>query len=64
MQILRIDSSTTGDQSISRKLPDELLAHFTAKHPEAKVVTRALVAEQLPHIAPITTGALRTGTSR
>ena len=26
MQILRIDSSTTGDQSISRKLTDELLA--------------------------------------
>ena len=45
MQILRIDSSTTGDQSISRKLTDELLAHFTAKHPEAKVVTRDLVAE-------------------
>ena len=48
MQILRIDSSTTGDQSISRKLTDELLAHFTAKHPEAKVVTRDLVAEPLP----------------
>ena len=60
MQILRIDSSTTGDQSISRKLTDELLAHFTAKHPEAKVVTRDLVAEPLPHIDPITTSAIRT----
>ena len=60
MQILRIDSSTTGDQSISRKLTDELLAHFTAKHPEAKVITRDLVAEPLPHIDPITTSAIRT----
>ena len=60
MQILRIDSSTTGDQSISRKLTDELLAHFTAKHPEAKVIKRDLVAEPLPHIDPITTSAIRT----
>ena len=60
MQILRIDSSPTGDQSISRKLTGELLAHFTAKHPDAKVVTRDLVAEPLPHIDPITTSAIRT----
>ncbi|WP_421992232.1 FMN-dependent NADH-azoreductase [Qipengyuania sp.] len=60
MQILRIDSSTTGDQSISRKLTDELLAHFTNLHPDAKVVTRDLVAEPLPHIDPITTSAIRT----
>ena len=60
MQILRIDSSTTGDQSISRKLTDELLAHFTAKHPDAKVVTRDLVAEPLAHIDPLTTKAIRT----
>lgn len=60
MQILRIDSSTTGDQSISRKLTDELLAHFTARHPDAKVVTRDLVADPLAHIDPITTKAIRT----
>jgi FMN-dependent NADH-azoreductase len=60
MQILRIDSSTTGEQSISRKLTDELLAHFTAKHPDAKVVTRDLVAQPLAHIDPITTDAIRT----
>ncbi|KWV94541.1 FMN-dependent NADH-azoreductase [Erythrobacter sp. AP23] len=60
MQILRIDSSTTGDQSISRKLTDALLAHFTNLHPEAKVVTRDLVAEPLAHIDPITTSAIRT----
>ncbi|WP_370187275.1 FMN-dependent NADH-azoreductase [Qipengyuania sp.] len=60
MQILRIDSSTTGDQSITRKLTDELLTHFTTKYPDAKVVTRDLVAEPLAHIDPITTSAIRT----
>lgn len=60
MQILRIDSATTGDQSVSRKLTDEILAHFTQKHPDAAVVTRDLVADPLPHIDPITTKAIRT----
>lgn len=60
MQILRIDSATTGEQSISRKLTDALVAHFTAKHPDATVIERDLVAEPLPHIDPITTKAIRT----
>ncbi len=60
MQILRIDSSTTGEQSISRKLTDELVRHFTTSHPDAKVVSRDLVADPLPHIDPITTSAIRT----
>ncbi|MCV0382188.1 MAG: NAD(P)H-dependent oxidoreductase [Erythrobacter sp.] len=60
MQILRVDSSTTGDQSVSRQIADRLLAHFTEKHPDAKVVTRDLVADPLPHIDPITTKAIRT----
>lgn len=60
MQILRIDSSTTGDQSISRKLTDELTRHFTDKHPDATLVKRDLVADPLPHIDPITTKAIRT----
>lgn len=60
MQILRIDSSTTGDHSISRKLTDELVAHFIAKHPGAKVVTRDLVAAPLAHIDAVTTAAIRT----
>ena len=60
MQILRIDSATTGEQSISRKLTDELVRHFTAKHPDATVIERDLVAEPLPHIDPITTKAIRT----
>lgn len=60
MQILRIDSATTGEQSISRKLTQMIADHFAQKHPEAQVVARDLVADPLPHIDPITTKAIRT----
>ena len=60
MQILRIDSATTGEQSVTRRLTDELTRHFREKHPDAKVVERDLVADPLAHIDPITTKAIRT----
>lgn len=60
MQILRVDSATTGEQSISRKLTQLITDHFAAANPEATVVTRDLVADPLPHIDPITTAAIRT----
>ena len=60
MQILRIDSATTGEQSISRQLTQLITDHFAAKHPEAAIVSRDLVDNPLPHIDPITTKAIRT----
>ena len=60
MQILRIDSATTGDQSVTRKLTDLVTEHFTEAHPDAKVIHRDLVENPLAHIDPITTKALRT----
>ena len=60
MQILRIDSSTTGEQSISRKLTDLITEHFASAHPDATVIHRDLVANPLEHIDPITTKAVRT----
>lgn len=60
MQILRIDSATTGDQSVTRRLTEELTRHFREQHPDAKVIERDLVADPLPHIDPITTKAIRT----
>ncbi len=60
MQILHIDSATTGEQSISRKLTEKLVAHFREKHPDANVVERDLAADPLPHLNPITTKAIRT----
>ena len=60
MQILRIDSATTGEQSVTRKLTDLITQHFTEAHPNAKVIHRDLVDNPLAHIDPITTKALRT----
>ena len=60
MQILRIDSATTGDQSITRKLTGKLLDRFKTQNEGATVVERDLVAEPLAHIDPITTAAIRT----
>lgn len=60
MQILHIDSSTTGDQSITRKLTAQIAEHLRGKHPDANYVLRDLVADPLPHIDPITTQAIRT----
>ncbi len=59
MQILRIDSATTGANSVSRVLTQAIVDHLTAGHPDATLVERDLVAEPLPHIDPVTTGAIR-----
>ena len=59
MQILRIDSATTGANSVSRVLTQAIVDHLAAKHPEAKLIERDLVADPLPHIDPVTTGAIR-----
>ncbi|MGI9376241.1 MAG: FMN-dependent NADH-azoreductase [Tsuneonella suprasediminis] len=59
MQILRIDSASTGANSISRQVTQALTDHFTAKYPNATLVTRDLVADPLPHIDDARTGAIR-----
>ena len=59
MQILRIDSATTGANSVSRELTAAIIEHLAGKHPEARLVERDLAADPLPHIDPVTTGAIR-----
>lgn len=59
MQILKIDSSTSGPASVSRELTEAAVEHFRAKHPEAKVVYRDLATDPLPHMDEVATGALR-----
>ncbi|BBC72594.1 conserved hypothetical protein [Altererythrobacter sp. B11] len=59
MQILRIDSATTGDNSVSRELTQAALDHFREKHPDATVVERDLGTDPLPHLDNVTTGAIR-----
>ncbi|MXO62149.1 FMN-dependent NADH-azoreductase [Qipengyuania oceanensis] len=60
MQILRIDSATTGEQSVTRKLTQKLVDHFRQQNPDATVIERDLVADPLSHIDGITTAAIRT----
>ena len=59
MQILRIDSATTGEASVSRKLTDLIAAHFREKYPDATWVERDFATDPLPHIDGARTGAIR-----
>ncbi len=49
MKILHIDSSVTGEKSVSRPLTKEAVAKLKAIHPDAEVVYRDLVKEPLRH---------------
>lgn len=59
MQILRIDSASTGESSVSRVLTQAIVDHFRAANPGANVIERDLVADPLPHIDVARTGAIR-----
>lgn len=59
MQILRIDSATTGKDSVTRELTEAIAAHFREKHPDATWVTRDFAADPLPHLDRASTGAIR-----
>jgi len=59
MQILRIDTAVTGSQSVSRELTQALTDHFRTKYPDAKLVEHDYGRQPLPHIDPVTMGAIR-----
>ena len=48
MTILRLDSSITGEHSVSRTLTDAITAQLTAVSPGEMLVVRDLVAAPLP----------------
>ena len=50
MTILKIDSSITGETSVSRQLTAAALDQLLAQDPGARVVTRDLAAEPLDHL--------------
>lgn len=50
MNILHLDSSILGPQSVSRMLSADIVAKLTASHPAAKVTYRDLVADPLSHL--------------
>lgn len=59
MKILHIDSSTTGEDSVTRELTAAIVAHLQAKTPDAQVERLDLEANPVPHLDVVTTGALR-----
>ena len=50
MTILHIDSSITGDASVSRQVSRAIVGSLAAANPAATVVRRDLAAEPLPHL--------------
>ena len=57
--ILRIDSSITGEASVSRRLTDRIIARLTKADPKAMVVERDL-SSGVPHIDSAWIGAVYT----
>ena len=50
MTILHLDSSITGEASVSRQLSAAIVDQLTARDPDAGVVRRDLVASPLSHL--------------
>ncbi len=50
MTIVKIDSSITGENSVSRQLTAAILDQLNARAPAATIVTRDLAAEPLDHL--------------
>jgi FMN-dependent NADH-azoreductase len=50
MKLLHLDSSITGDNSVSRQLTASIVARLTAADPLIAVTRRDLAADTLPHL--------------
>ncbi len=53
MKILHIDSSVTGEKSVSRPLTEQTVAKLKSLHPDAEVVYRDLIADPLRHYTAV-----------
>jgi FMN-dependent NADH-azoreductase len=62
MNILHIDSSILGGNSVSRKLSAEVVAKLVAADPDATVVARDLGANPVPHLTGATIMAAQSAT--
>ncbi|HYJ30153.1 MAG TPA: NAD(P)H-dependent oxidoreductase [Allosphingosinicella sp.] len=60
-RFLILDSSATGDQSVSRKLTDALVAKLAARAGGIEIVRRDIGADPIPHLHSGTVSAIRTG---
>lgn len=52
MKLLHIDSSISGEQSVSRQLTASIVAHLKDTTPDLEITYRDLVAEPVPHHSP------------
>jgi len=59
VNILHIDSATTGADSVSRALTAKIVEKLLSDNPGAQVVYRDLGTEPLAHLNPVLTGAIR-----
>ena len=60
-KVLVLDSAATGEQSVSRKLIDGLVAGLTEREGGAEIVRRDVGAAPIPHLTAETVFAIRTG---
>ncbi len=60
--VLVLNSSATGEASVSRLLVQEAVARLAAEDPDLRVVTRDLGANPVPHLTLDSATALRGGT--
>ena len=58
-QVLVLNSSLSGEASVSRILVAETVAQLTARDPAAKVVIRDLAEAAVPHLTPQTVAGVR-----
>lgn len=61
--VLVINSSVSGEGSVSRLLVDDAVAQLRRRDPSLKVVTRDLAANPVPHLAPDGVAGVRTPTA-
>jgi FMN-dependent NADH-azoreductase len=50
VKLLHIDSSILGEASASRALTGAIVARWKEAHPDAQIIHRDLVAQELPHL--------------
>ena len=60
-KVLILDSAATGEQSVSRKLTDGLVAGLEARNGGAEIVRRDIGAIPIPHLTAETVFAIRAG---
>jgi len=52
MNLLHIDSSISGQQSVSRQLTASIVAHLKGTTPNLEITYRDIVATPIPHLSP------------